>query len=386
MEVCDTVRIDLFLTAKRREYLPALTGLRFVLAVWVILHHISGHNMMLEAWTDALPWYGQSIVHAGYMAVQTFFILSGFVLARTYANSSWTRTDVIRYGWARIARIYPVYLISLAVVSPFIFETMLKPGRTPAEKTTLLGDYVLVLQGWTTGLNVGWNTPAWSLSCEFFFYLLFPFVFPFLRNAGRKMLACIALLAIVTPVLMAHANIPWEWKPLHHFSDFVIGIVAAGAYGALRTRMHGRGAWLYLPAMALGVYVILFPGIMRGTYGDLNTGLRPLNAIALLGFALSGGACARLLSGRTLDYLGKISYSMYILHVPVLWWYSHWAMHGPLHMPGTIATLVYFGMVTAVSAAAFRWVEMPANKWIRKQVDGRLTRRQPETVMVAAAA
>ena len=366
------------------DYLPALTGLRFVLAVWVILHHITGPGMMLEAWTNALPGAGRSLVHGGYLAVQTFFILSGFVLTRSYARASWSRDDLVKYGAARFARIYPVYLFSLVVVSPFIFQAMMKPGRSGAEKAGLLVNYGFVLQGWTGGLGVGWNTPAWSLSCEFFFYLFFPALFLWTRNAGRRAILALLGVAIVTPVLMAHAGLPWEWRPIHHMADFAAGIAAAKLFERMPRAMACRGFWLYLPALALGMGVIVFPHVMDPTYGDVNTGLRPLNVAALIGLALGGGAMARVLSTRVAEYLGKVSYSLYILHVPVLWWYGRWAMQGPLHMPGTAAALVYLALVTVVAALAFELLEMPANKWIRGRVSGWLRERRPLAARAAA--
>ena len=366
-----------------QDYLPALTGLRFALALWVMLHHISGKGMMVESWANALPGPAASLVRGGYLAVQTFFILSGFVLARSYANATWTKNDLWKYAAARFARIYPVYLVSLAIVAPFIFEAMLKPGRSGSEKAGLLIDYGLVLQGWTGSLGVGWNTPAWSLSCEFFFYLFFPLLVIGLRKASRTTIAAVLVAALVTPVIMAHSNVPWQWKPLHHLSDFAAGVAAARLLDFLRPVMSKRGQWLYLPAAFAGALLIVYPRIMDGTYGDLNTGLRPLNVAALVGLALSGGSIARMLSTAVSEYLGKISYSMYILHVPILWWYGHWAVYGPLHMAPGVAAIVYLMLVTAVAAAAFEFVEMPANRWIRNRVANRLRAGRP--VLAAAA-
>src|ERR1700679_8633 len=76
------------------DYFPALTGLRFWLAVWVILHHICGRGMMLEAWANALPAPVQQIIRGGYLAVSTFFVLSGFVLTRTYAHTRWDKRSL----------------------------------------------------------------------------------------------------------------------------------------------------------------------------------------------------------------------------------------------------------------------------------------------------
>ena len=342
-----------------------------------MLHHISGKGMMLEHWTDSLPDPVRSLIHGGYLAVQTFFILSGFVLARSYARASWGNRDLVRYAAARLARIYPVYLLSLTVVSPFILDAMLRPGRSGAEKAGLLLNYGFLLQGWTGGLGVGWNTPAWSLSCEFFFYLFFPLLLLWLRKAGGPTISTILTVALVTPVVLAHADVPWTWKPIHHFSDFAAGIAAARLLDFARPMLAKRGFWLYVPAVICGALVIVYPRVMDGTYGDVNTGLRPLNVLALVGFALGGGWMAGLLSTKAAEYLGKASYSMYILHVPVLWWYGRWAVHGPLHMPAIVAAVVYFALVIGVSALAFELVEMPANRWIRDYVSVRLRNRQP---------
>jgi len=79
--------------------------------------------------------------------------------------------------------------------------------------------------------------------------------------------------------------------------------------------------------------------------------------VLLLGFALGGGTVARALSTRTAVYLGKSSYAMYILHVPILWWYLRWS-HAP-------SAAVYVAIVIAVSAVVYRFVEEPANRYLR---------------------
>src|SRR5207237_10824857 len=114
--------------------------------------------------------------------------------------------------------------------------------------------------------------------------------------------------SLVTPVLLAHAEVPWNWKPIHHFSDFTAGIVAARLFEFADLKMRRRGFWLYLPALAAGALVIAYPHVMDGTYGDVNTALRPLNVALLVGLALGGGLLARTLSSKWAEYLGKASY------------------------------------------------------------------------------
>ena len=106
--------------AVRGRQLPALTGLRFLLAAWVLLHHLTGRGMLLDTGVSALPHAAASIVRHGYLAVSTFFVLSGFVLARGYAVRCWTGKTLAAYGVARLARVLPVYALSLLVVGLYV--------------------------------------------------------------------------------------------------------------------------------------------------------------------------------------------------------------------------------------------------------------------------
>jgi peptidoglycan/LPS O-acetylase OafA/YrhL len=337
-----------------REHFRALTGFRFLLAFWVLLHHLTGHGQALEPAALSLPHCLYTLIRGGYMAVATFFVLSGFVLARSYGGTQWTGRNVWRYGAGRLARVYPVYLLSLALVAPFILA-----DRTPG-RGLFAGAYALLLQGWLGPIPVNWNTPAWSLSCEMFFYLAFPLVAAFIPRAKWGATTAAALGACcLTRVLLA-VGLPDAVKPLVHLADFLMGIAAACIYDLLR--QSGRrlsGAWLYLPGCLLAGAAIAYPQwLPRGL--DLNTAMRPLNGAALVGFALGGGWLARALSSRVAVYLGKSSYAMYILHVPVLWWYQRWAR--PFSAPLYIATVIL------ISAVVYGCFEEPANRYLRRRL------------------
>jgi peptidoglycan/LPS O-acetylase OafA/YrhL len=303
--------------AARGRQLPALTGLRFLLAAWVLLDHLTGRGMFLDTGVNALPLAAGSIVRHGYLAVSTFFVLSGFVLARGYADRNWTRKTLAAYGVARLARVLPVYALSLLVVAPFMAADAFPPS---AERATALASYLLLLQGWTGRLAFNWNTPAWSLSCEMFFYLCFPLAIIWLGRVGRWTALGVAALACVLPSALLAAGVPDMWKPLIHLADFLMGVVAARVYELL---------------------------------------LAPRHALA------GGGWLARVLAARVTVYLGQASYAMYILHIPLLWWYSRleprWL--GPL--PSAASGLLYAAVVIAVSATVFRFFEDPANRLIR---------------------
>ncbi len=338
--------------------MPALTGLRFLLALWVILHHLTGPGQSLEPPAKAAPAAVYALIRGGYLAVTTFFVLSGFVLSRSYAGTRWTRRSVVKYTAGRIARVYPVYLLSLLMVAPFIAA-----DRTPG-KAPLVAAHGLLVQGWLGHIPVNWNTPAWSLSCEMFFYLSFPLLAAWLEGSGwRKTLAVAAAACCLTRVLWA-VGVSDEIKPIIHLSDFLMGIAASCAYDLLAARRRTpAGAWLYVPGVACAAALIAWPQLLP-PHVDLNSALRPLNALLLVGFALGGGALARGLSTPVAVFLGKASYAMYILHVPMLWWYMRWSK--------SFSAPLYLAAVIAVSALVYRFFEEPANRYLRSRVQAAL--------------
>ena len=114
--------------------------------------------------------------------------------------------------------------------------------------------------------------------------------------------------------------------------------------------------WLYIPGLAGAAGVIAYPEVLP-KFIDLNSMLRPLNPVLLIGLALGGGVLARGLSTRVAVYLGKSSYAMYILHVPILWWCLRRSPEFP--------PLLYIAIVIAVSALVYGLFEEPANRKLR---------------------
>ena len=318
---------------------------------------------MLEPWVQQLPTALQSVVHGGFLAVSTFFVLSGFVLARSYSGTEWDRRKVIEYTAARYARVYPVYVVSLLVLAPIMYEYLTAPNRTG--QVELLAHYGLVLQGWAGTPTVQWNTPAWSLSCELFFYACFPLLLIAIRRVQWVILAAAAVIA---QVVLPQTGIPAAWKPVLHLSDFAMGISAAGIYDAVRSRdwLTGRGYWLYVPGAA---GLVAFIAARAGAFAPA---VPLLNAALLVGLAIGGGVPARALSTRAALLLGKASYAMYILHIPLLWWFKRTWFYTSGKISHQVAAVLYIGAVVLVSGAVWRSVEEPANRRIRAWVTARL--------------
>lgn len=326
--------------------------------------------MMLEPWAQSLPPAAYTLIRDGYLAVSAFFVLSGFVLTQSYGDTSWNRGSLLRYARGRMARVYPVYALSLLLVAPYI-----QLSNVP-NKGALVANYVLLFQGWTGTLPVHWNTPAWSLSCEIFFYLCFPLAVLLMRKLNSFAAIAAAVAVCFIPAALWKIGVPDAYKPLIHLADFLLGILAARAYEALKPHLTGRGYWLYVPGVAAVAALMLNPPLIPGIL-DLNGFLRPFTAMTLVGVALAGGLPGRILSSRFAVYLGKSSYSVYILHIPLLWSYKRWA---PFWFPGMSSTamaVIYIAGVVVVSAVVYHFLEEPANQYLRAPASARKPSERP---------
>jgi peptidoglycan/LPS O-acetylase OafA/YrhL len=117
---------------------------------------------------------------------------------------------------------------------------------------------------------------------------------------------------------------------------------------------------------------------------NLNTVLRPINMVLLIGLAAGSGFPVRVLSTEAAEYLGKVSYSMYILHIPLLWWYSEYTTFRWGTSPPEWVGFLFIGLVIAASIVAYEYVEMPANRWIRDWSAARYNQIRPRQLRAAA--
>lgn len=146
-----------------------LTSLRFFAALWILLVHLQLRGDL------GGPWIIKRLVGAGAIGMTFFFTLSGFVLARAYAGAD-LEGGIKRYFWRRVARIYPVFLLALALnLLLFGFTFDLGPSPIRAAASGLVADLTLT-NAWFPQLFLDghFHDGSWSLSAEAFFYALFP--------------------------------------------------------------------------------------------------------------------------------------------------------------------------------------------------------------------
>ena len=144
----------------------ALTGLRCFAAINIVLFHFSNPN-----------WFGPlaPVVNAGYASVSFFILLSGFVLGYNYnAKARAGELNNVRFYEARFTRLYPIYLLSLILAWRMV--PLEWGAHTHAMFWTGMVLSPLLLQGWIPEIATFLNTPAWTMSAESFYYVLFPWM------------------------------------------------------------------------------------------------------------------------------------------------------------------------------------------------------------------
>lgn len=343
-----------------RGAVPALTGIRFIAAMQVVFFHY-GSSFALR---HHFPGPVAVCLANGWTAVTLFFLLSGFILSYTYADNIEGKSKRVRFWQARFARIYPVYLLSLLLAVPFAFGGLQNTAtvHSPRQAASVL----LMVQAWNPLQPSDaqlWNFPAWTLSTEAFFYLLFPFILPALQRASLRTLKSIGV-ALILLVVFGHTMTSaagwWQASlflplPLIRFPEFVLGAIA-GIY-FLRGGAVRNAAWVAT------ISIVAIAGVESSIRGIWTSVLVIPFLTLLYSLAADGGIWTRIFSTKALTLLGGASYSVYLLQDPVRMW-THRILHPGGPSDGIDQWLSPIVLV-AFSIAVFLWWEEPARRWLR---------------------
>ena len=350
------------LTAHRRA-LKALTGIRFFAAFYVVIFHTRvGQSLQAHGLSAA----GNFFVN-GYLAVPLFFLLSGFILAYTYEGQIEVSGDRRRFWEARFSRIWPVYAVSLLMASVPGFH-LPSPGAALAT--------ICMVQAWNPfdmGMAGTWNFVCWTLSVEALFYLVFPWFQTWLeeRSSRSQLLTIGAMLLLCVATNSASRTLGykaegiWKWVPLPvaHLPEFFTGVGLGNYYLARLKRtaggrvLSGNGLWTYASLVAT-VALLCCPA-------SRWTGVVVVAFAALLfGLAAERTMLSRFLSTKTMLLGGGISYSIYLVQLPVKGWIQ--LMATSMHMDSDgIRFLITTIALIGVSLILFKAVEDPARKLLR---------------------
>ena len=345
--------------------LAALTGLRGIAAWLVVLYHV---RMSL---TVLLPAPVIRVLGKGYLAVDVFFVLSGFVIWLNYADAvgggGWAATG--RYLWRRFARVWPLHA---ALLAAYVLLALLlgASGRdTSAYPFAELPLHVLLIQNWGLTPALTWNDPAWSISTEFAAYLLFPLLALSavrLPRMGPGMVLGLAgaLCALIWVYFAANGHTSLgadisRFGLLRCLGEFALGCAACALW------RRGAGTASGWAGCAIGWVA---GGLVLGWP---ETAIVPLATFAaILALAFTDGALARRLGSGVVLWLGEISYATYLSH-SLLFKLFKLAFVGTDAQIGWTGLAAYLALVLGTSAALYRWVERPVQRSLNRLVPPR---------------
>ena len=359
---------------RKPERLNALTGLRCFAAINIVFFHFSNPQ-----------WFGwlAPVVNAGYVSVSYFILLSGFVLGYNYnARARAGQLDRVRFWKARFTRIYPIYLLSLLLS----LGTLSKEYGSHTHGMFWAGIVLtpLMLQGFIPSISTFLNTPAWTMSAEASYYVIFPWLArwkrperagPYLwKMAGVWMLGLVPGLLYIAfnPDGIAHPDRwsygHWLWAlkytPYTHVASFIFGVMLA-ELDELIARDSRLRLWLGLGGFA-GIYGLLTLGPLM-PYPIMHDGLlMPLFGCIVLGLA-GKNPLATLLGIRPLVFVGEASYCLYLLH------FNLWNMIHDSHVLNWLGLARFdpwlsYVLLIAMAVTTLYLVEKPAQRILRKRM------------------
>lgn len=349
---------------KKLVHLVSIRGL----AAWLV---VLFHSVAL--WYSALPQTPMILLRAverGYLAVDFFFVLSGFIIFINYYGKfdNHFRHNLLMFYWNRLTRIYPVHLLMLGIYLllcvAFLYRStshMVPAGYTFSGFLQSL----FLVQAWGA-TPMTWNVPSWSISAEWFVYLLFPFIAVLLRHRVRGVaihfVGVVATLIVIIAIYWANGaaslGVMWPGLPLaRSLCEFTLGALAGSLYiyhAAFLQRCRSAVALL------IGVAALILAATDVPNYA-IVPGMFFLMVVYLI---TDKGRLSLLLSNRLLVYLGEISYSTYLVHYFVYDAFKAGWVEGGTPV-SIFALLMSFVVVLLLSMLMYKFVELPAQAYLR---------------------
>jgi len=358
------------------EYYAALDGFRGILALAVAIYH--------TIWiSHPQTW---RFFENGPVIIDLFFAFSGFLMWRLYACRLETSVELGQFIKRRFARLYPLHLFMLLVFFGFAVLRLVahkiglaeqSPGEILPFSAGSSDNISAFLQHLTLtnalGLSEGltFNPPSWTIGAEFCTYLIFAAMMMWFRpkRAVHFISILLGVVAIYASLFMMKPdmNITYDYGFLRCVAGFFTGILAAVSFPLIR---NGLDSFSKHFVTALEVSVVLASigfVVFMGGKAQFLVGL--VIYVFVVIFAADRGAVSEFLSHRIFQYLAKISYSVYLVHViiSILFSIVFKQFFGALPT-GWAANLwlgVYLVVVIGVSHCTYHLIERPSGKWIR---------------------
>jgi peptidoglycan/LPS O-acetylase OafA/YrhL len=335
----------------RAAHIQNLTGLRGFAALSVLLLHIR--------YGDLANAYGglAFLFQTRGLGVDIFFILSGFILAYVHGKDfadGLRPKEAISFWVARLARIYPVHLFML-VITAFILPMHRLYEWSPVDTAYTFYANLFLVHAWGVTPNLTFNQPSWSISCEWAAYLTFPFVAYLTRKWGKISFSLLLIgLALYAPFLQPNllANGIWTIKCIVYF------VAGYCTYQVCHDLPDSR-LWRVTAIAIAPLILLMFWATSIQYYFDM---VFPFLVIVMIASLFRAGPIWAY-SNPVSVYLGKISFSLYMCHIMVL--FVERKMFGMMDLKYEIPLILAFSMFL------YHCIEEPARKVIRLVSEGR---------------
>lgn len=359
------------------ERVWGLESIRGVAALIIVFYHIPSWNSEIRP----------SALNNAYVLVDLFFVLSGFLLYRSYGDTLRSGSQLARFTLLRIGRIYPLHLLFLLVfllieIAKYLaaeYFGIHSPNTRPFQEnsgTAFLQNLLLIHSIGPTGNATTFNYPAWSISVELSAYLLFGGL---CLLAGRLRTVLFTGLAGGCTLILLMITLDGYAPLLRSLAGFFFGCITAQAIQTFSVKGLSRPPAAIISMMALLLFIVFKPE------KSLDPLIYPLASLMIATVVLSeDGMLHRGLRHRWLISLGTVSYSLYMSHAAVLWTINQ-AIRLLMHPPeaiankssapqlpaGTAAALCGLSLVLclALSVVIYRYLEAPSRTASRRLTD-----------------
>jgi peptidoglycan/LPS O-acetylase OafA/YrhL len=377
----------------RKPALPALTGIRSLLALTIMLFHFTPSGL---TWAAHPRFTLYPIINIGYVFVSFFFVISGFILYYNYAERP-GGINPLDFWVARASRLYPIYLLTMLVSIPMLAAEW--HARSHTQFVVGVITTPLLIQGFFPRLATFWNTVSWTLSCEVALYLLFPWlvkvrlpknVFKLVAmGLGIWLLGMLphAIYLLTNPDHLTHAPDRYsagvyidflKYTPLPYLCTFLCGITIGRIHQQANFGVRGRMivglcgfaiAWFCCYHLENQMpYILVHGGLLTPVFGMIILGLSGPSPLA------------RIFSWRPLVAIGTSTYCMYLLHFNVYQLIHDHHLPERLHV-ARIDPWISYVFIVLLAMSARKWVEHPfqiaiGNWWKRKRAAQREERER----------
>jgi len=325
-------------------HIHALNGLRGIAAYMVVLSHFSG----MTKWQDKL-------FAAGSLGVAIFFIISGFLMGHLYLQKTPSTQAIKAFFIARIARVIPLYCV--VVLISFIFFEFITDRIFFHVGWHNIWQHLLILRG---------ESLLWTISVEVHFYLIFPlFWWLYYKNKTYFFSAIFCYIYTLFLYEFPGKNDRFLFTGFAHL--FIIGILVS-VVNNIEKETKNTLFWNALFLLFLAKLITIFPHIMEQVYGHKSRSYKDpvimLYVAGLVYASIQSNWAQLLLGNKIMEFLGNISYSVYLWHMPTLWYIKRFT---DIDKNKLIFLIVSFIVVTVIATMSYYIIEKPSRNYIRNR-------------------